>query len=109
MLCFTVLCVNIFLMENTIDFNLIKPLFQAGDVMFAGVFGSVARGEAKKDSDVDILVRFKKPTSLLGIIHLERIISEKLGREVDLVTENSLSPLIKKDVFRDLKPIYGER
>jgi uncharacterized protein len=96
-------------MENTINLNLIEPVLKANNVKFAGVFGSFARGEAKSSSDIDILVRFKEPISLLGLIRLERMISEKIGREVDLVTEDSLSPFIKEDVLHDLKPIYETR
>lgn len=76
---------------------------------FAGVFGSVARKEAKLSSDVDILVKFSKPVSLLDLIRLENLISKKIGRKVDLVTEESLNPLIKNNVLRDLKPIYEKR
>jgi len=96
-------------MRKEINLNLIESLLETNNVEFAGVFGSVSKGEVKDDSDIDILVRFRKPISLLGIIRLERMISEKIGREVDLVTEDSLSPFIKKEVLNDLKPIYGKR
>ncbi len=96
-------------MENVINLNLIEPVLKTSNVKFAGIFGSAARGEAKNTSDIDILVRFSEPVSLLGLIHLERMISEKLGKEVDLVTEDSLSPFIKEEVLNDLKPIYEKR
>ena len=96
-------------MENEINLNLIEPILKAGNVEFAGIFGSFARGESKSASDVDILVRFSKPASLLGIIRLEKMISEKIGRVVDLVTEDSLSPFIKEEVLHDLKPFYEKR
>lgn len=84
-------------------------MLKASNVKFAGFFGSFARGEAKKTSDIDILVRFSEPISLLGLIRLERIISEKIGKDVDLVTEDSLSPFIKEEVLHDLKTIYEKR
>ncbi|MFZ2975764.1 MAG: nucleotidyltransferase family protein [Candidatus Moraniibacteriota bacterium] len=96
-------------MNTEINLNLIEPILKLNDIKFAGIFGSFARGEANEDSDVDILVRLGKPLSLLGLIRLERTISEKIGREVDLVTEDSLSPIIKEEVLRDLKPIYEKR
>lgn len=96
-------------MENIFNFNLIEPMLKASKVKFAGIFGSVARGEAKSTSDIDILVRFSEPVSLLNLIRLERMISEKIGKEVDLVTEDSLSPFIKEEVLHDLKPIYEKR
>jgi len=96
-------------MKEAINLNLIKSLLETNDVEFAGVFGSVARDEVGNNSDVDILVRFRKPVSLLGLIRLERMISQKIGRKVDLVTEDSLSPFIRQEVLHDLKPIYEKR
>lgn len=87
----------------------IIPILQRNDVAFAGVFGSHARGEARGKSDVDLLIRFSKPKGLLGIVHLEDELSAALGRKVDLVTEGALHPLIKHQVLRDLKLVYGER
>jgi predicted nucleotidyltransferase len=55
------------------------------------VFGSMARNEATKASDIDLLVSFSRPVSLLQIVTLQRESSEALGREVDLLTEASLS------------------
>ncbi len=70
------------------------------------IFGSVARGKARPDSDVDLLVRFRKPISLLQLIRLERELSEVLGVRVDLVTVRSLSPYIRSDVLASSKVLY---
>ncbi len=93
-------------MKQTLELQFLKPLFVAGGVSYAGVFGSVARGEAGATSDIDILVRLDRPMSLLELIHLERELSEKVGRDVDLVTEDSLHPLIRDEVLRDIQTIY---
>lgn len=59
------------------------------------LFGSYAREEeADKESDVDLLVDFSEPKSLLDIARIERQLSEKINKEIDLVTEESLSPHI---------------
>jgi len=47
----------------------------------------VARGEETEESDVDLLVRFARPKSLLDLVRIEREFSEALGRKVDLLTE----------------------
>lgn len=94
---------------SKLNLESITPILERNDVKFAGVFGSAARGEAEGDSDIDILISFRKPRSLLKIIELERNLSDALGERVDLVTEKSLSPYIRENVMRDLKPIYGER
>ena len=51
-----------------------------------GVFGSTARGESNQESDIDLLVKFAEKKSLLGLVRLERELSEALGRKVDLLT-----------------------
>ena len=76
------------------------------NVVFAGVFGSYARGEEKAASDIDILVRFGKPVSLLDMGGLQVDLSETLKKRVDVVTEKSLHPKIRKNVLNDLKVIY---
>ena len=83
-------------------------LLASNNVAFAGVFGSVARGEDRPESDVDILVRFDSPKSLIDIIGLEEELSHALDRDVDLVTERSLCPHIRDEVFRDLKTLIED-
>ena len=70
------------------------------------VFGSVARGEEREDSDIDILVRFVHPVSLLTLIRFERELSALFGRKVDLVTEQGLSPYIRNAVLANAREIY---
>ena len=85
------------------------PVFVAYDVAFAGVFGSQARDEAKNKSDIDILVKFKEPRSLLDLIALEQELSGVLKRDVDVVTERALHPFVRERVFNDLRIVYGQR
>lgn len=75
-------------------------------ISMLGVFGSVARGEDTPESDVDLLVRFGEPKSLLEIIRLENKLVETLGKKVDLVTEGFLHPRIKENAMKDLKILY---
>jgi uncharacterized protein len=67
-----------------------------------GVFGSMARGEAGPDSDVDVLVEFDGPATLDGFMGLKAELEHLLGMRVDLATPKSLRPsllaLVKKDV-----------
>ncbi len=68
-----------------------------------GIFGSFARGEYKKGSDIDILIEFKETPSLLTLIKLENELSEILGIKVDLVTTGALTnKRIKKSIQKDL-------
>jgi len=72
-----------------------------------GVFGSYARNENTGKSDIDILVRFKSTLSLLQLVHIENLISQKLGIKVDLVTEGAIkNKLLKESIRKDLQIIY---
>lgn len=79
------------------------------DVEFLGVFGSVARGEDRPDSDVDLLVRFAKTSraSLLDLVGMEFSLQDMIGKKVDLVTEGFLSPYIRDKVMSQVQPVYG--
>lgn len=66
-----------------------------------GVFGSYARKEAEKDSDIDILVEFSEDIGW-EFIDLKDFLEEELGKEVDLVTEEALKSELKKSVLEDV-------
>jgi uncharacterized protein len=75
------------------DYNILK----------VGIFGSFARGDNKKGSDLDILVEFKESPSLLTLIKLENDLTEILGIKVDLVTTGALkNRRVKKSINKDL-------
>jgi predicted nucleotidyltransferase len=83
--------------------NIILSHLKGFDPIKVGIFGSFARGDNKKDSDIDILVEFKESPSLLKLIKLENDLSEILGIKVDLVTTGALkNKRIKKSIKKDL-------
>lgn len=82
------------------------PILANNHVARASVFGSTVRGEASPKSDVDILVHFDKPISLMDMGGLQVELSEALKTSVDLVTELSLHPKIKDTIIRDSQVIY---
>ena len=65
------------------------------------IFGSVARGEASADSDVDFLVDFGPGATIFDMVGLWQDLTELLGREVDLSTEKSLKRWVKPQVLKD--------
>ncbi len=65
------------------------------------LFGSVSRGEAGPKSDVDILVRLEPGRSLLDIIAIKQDLEDLIGCEVDVVTENAISPYIREQVLKE--------
>ena len=65
------------------------------------IFGSVARGEARFDSDIDLVVEAPEGTSSFGFIRFKRVLEQILGREIDLVDYGGLKPRLDDDVRRD--------
>jgi predicted nucleotidyltransferase len=75
------------------------------------VFGSYARGEETRESDIDLLIALKPAETrpvlgLLGFIKLEQELGKKLGREVDLITEEGLNPRRRSNIERDRVILY---
>jgi len=89
-----------------LDTSKVIEICRANDAEMIAVFGSTARGDATPESDVDLLVRFSRRKSLLALIRLERELSAALGRKVDLLTEASISPLIRQRILGELKVLY---
>ena len=69
------------------------------------VFGSVARGEAGPESDVDLLVKLESGRSLLDHVALLQDLEDMLSRKVDVVNENALHHSIRDRVLREATPI----
>lgn len=69
------------------------------------VFGSVARGEATQESDIDFLVELEPGRSLMDHAALILELEEILGCKVDIVTERGLRPRIRDRVLRDAVPL----
>ncbi|PIG91568.1 nucleotidyltransferase family protein [Gloeocapsopsis sp. IPPAS B-1203] len=69
------------------------------------LFGSVARDEARPDSDIDILVEFEGTPTFRNYVKLNRYLEDLLGRKVDLVDWDTLRPEIRSNVEKDIIPI----
>ena len=82
--------------------SLLTDLTARYKVRRIGVFGSIARREARVDSDVDILVDLKDGADLFDLVELSDFLEEKIGRHVDLATPRALRPEIRDGVYRDV-------
>ena len=81
--------------------NVARPVLKRAGVLRSSLFGSRARAESRKDSDVDILVEMPKNRDLLDFVRLKLDLEDHLGRKVDLVTYSGLSPFIKEQVLKE--------
>jgi uncharacterized protein len=69
------------------------------------VFGSVVRGEANADSDVDLLVVFDRPIGLFKLCSAENYLIALLGVEVDLVPREDVRPVFKERIYAEAVPV----
>ena len=82
--------------------NKIVPTLKKNGVVRAGIFGSYDRGEAKKNSDIDILIEVKKKNfSLLDLVGLKIELEKNTGKKVDLLTYKSINAYLKKNIMND--------
>ncbi len=75
-------------------------------IKYLAIFGSFARGETRKTSDVDILVDFHKPITFDGYFDLEEMLEKLFERKIDLITKSGLSKHVKPYIQDDLRVIY---
>ena len=78
-----------------------RPILKEEGTTRAALFGSVVRGEAKEGSDIDILVDLPRGKTLFDLAGIKIRLEESLGREVDVITYNSIDPLIKDYILKD--------
>jgi len=83
----------------------IIPLLKKNKVTKAGIFGSYARGEQTKKSDVDILVEVNDNMGLIGFISLKMLIEKAIKRKIDLVEYGSIKKELKKNILNEEIPI----
>lgn len=69
------------------------------------VFGSVAREEDNKDSDIDLLINLAEKRETYGFLRFKRGVEELVGRNVDIVFESGIYHLIKDSILEDSRPI----
>jgi len=80
----------------------ITPLLKKNKVKKAGIFGSYARGENKKNSDIDFLIEItNKNFSLLDLVKLKILMEKILKKKVDLIEYSTIHPMIKKNALKE--------
>ena len=84
-----------------------KPLREHGLSSLA-LFGSVVRGAARADSDIDVLIDVAPGArfSLVDLVSVKDFLEERLGRKVDVVTKEGLDPVIRDRVFREAEAVF---
>ena len=84
----------------------VKSMYQKHGISYLGLFGSTARGEETINSDVDLLVDFNQPKTLFDLARIKIQLQDLLGKKVDLVLKDSIKPIIKPYIEKDLITLY---
>ena len=86
------------------DFNKLKKIIievlKKNHVAKAGIFGSYARGEQKKNSDIDIIIEPPKGIGF-GFVRIQFELEKKLKKKADLLTYKGLSPYLKDRILKE--------
>jgi predicted nucleotidyltransferase len=80
-------------------------LRQRWPIRSLALFGSVVRGEARNDSDLDVLVEFDRPIDLFAFLELEDERASLSGRRIDLVSRAALKPYIGRRILAEAIPL----
>jgi predicted nucleotidyltransferase len=84
----------------------IVPLLKRYNVRKAAFFGSLVDGRFTQMSDVDMLVLPPPTMSLLDFVGLKQDIEDRIGKDVDLVSYNGLSPYLKDSILSEQRVFY---
>ncbi len=82
------------------------PIFRRHNILKASVFGSYARNEQTRQSDIDIIVKFGPDKSLIDLVNLENDLRYAFRKNIDVITYRSIHPHIKKQILDEHKVIY---
>mgnify|MGYP000122603596 CR=1 FL=1 len=81
--------------------NFIKKIFHVTEI---GIFGSFFKGEQKADSDIDILVEFKKGhKDFFNYMRLKHYLGEMFGKKVDLVIKNAIKAELREKILNEVE------
>ena len=81
--------------------GLILEILKKHDVKRASLFGSIVREEMTEESDIDILIEFKGVKSLLDLAGLKIALEEALESKVDVLTFDSIHPLLREQILAE--------
>ena len=83
--------------------NRIIDILKKHEVKKAAIFGSYSRGQARKDSDIDILVELPETKDLLDLVAIKLDLEENLNKNVDISTYDGLNSKIKDEILKEQK------
>ena len=86
--------------------NKAAKLARANGLKYVAIFGSRARSDHRKNSDIDIMIDYIKPVGLIKYIQMRKQFTSVFGHQVDLITKRSLSGLLKPFITKNMITLY---
>lgn len=96
------------LLEKYIKSKDLTQFCRKHKIIYLAVFGSVARQEQNSNSDIDFIVKYSIPISLLKHVQVQQELSDIIGREVDLLTLEGIHASLKDRIIASQKVVYEE-
>jgi uncharacterized protein len=86
----------------------VAPAIKARGATSLYLFGSVARDEAKNESDLDLFIDYdpKRKFSLVDLVDIKLFLEDELGIGVDVTTRDSLHPMLRDDIEKSAVPVF---
>jgi putative addiction module CopG family antidote len=86
----------------------LEPELKQRGVASAAIFGSVVRGQAQSDSDVDVLIDIDPaaPFDLLDLVGVKNLLADRLGRPVDVIEREALNPRLRAGILAEAEPVF---
>jgi hypothetical protein len=97
--------------KQEIKTKLLKAIRNAphrGDIKAVALFGSYINGNAREESDIDVLIDFE-PSAVIGLfefVEIQQYLADALGKTIDLLTSESLSKYFRDEVLKQAEPVY---
>jgi predicted nucleotidyltransferase len=85
--------------------NKALPVLSEAGVIRSSLFGSVVSGDYRADSDIDVLVKLPRGKTLLDLVDLQLKLAKALGKPVDVLTYQSISPYLKRSILSHQYPL----
>ena len=87
----------------------LEPELRGRGVVSVALFGSILHGAARPDSDVDVLIGVDPAArfDLIDLVGVKNLLGDHLGREIDVVEENSLKPMIRDSILTEAETVFG--
>ena len=96
-------------MKISVNQNQLESVCNKQNISYLGLFGSQVRGDARQDSDIDVLVDFTQTKSYFELARVQEALEKVFKKKVDLVLRTKIKLSLKPYILNDLTTLYEKR